>query len=158
MTRTKQEQDEFDRRCYGALRTDVEANWREAIEWNGGNVDRALASALSDAQAVLEITGAEGIEEARMIMNRVKMVLFEREKFEEQPDETYQGWTNYQTWNVHLYLANDQGLYNEARHFASTPHTFAANVRHLLPVTADKVRTGDPAINWDEIIEAFKEE
>ena len=28
-------------------------------------------------------------------------------------DETYNGWTNYPTWCVNLWLANDRGLYEE---------------------------------------------
>jgi hypothetical protein len=30
-------------------------------------------------------------------------------------DERYNGWTNYATWNVALWLGNDQGLYNAYR-------------------------------------------
>ncbi len=30
-------------------------------------------------------------------------------------DNTYNGFTNYQTWNVALWLGNDEGLYNLAR-------------------------------------------
>ena len=30
-------------------------------------------------------------------------------------DQTYNGWTNYPTWAVNLWLSNDEGLYNEAR-------------------------------------------
>jgi hypothetical protein len=29
-------------------------------------------------------------------------------------DETYNGWKNYPTWCVNLWLGNDEGLYNEA--------------------------------------------
>lgn len=29
-------------------------------------------------------------------------------------DETYNGWKNYPTWTVNLWLANDEGLYREA--------------------------------------------
>ena len=27
-------------------------------------------------------------------------------------DVTYHGWTNYKTWNVALYINNDEGVYN----------------------------------------------
>ena len=30
-------------------------------------------------------------------------------------DTTYNGWTNYETWNVALWIGNDQDLYTEAR-------------------------------------------
>jgi hypothetical protein len=29
-------------------------------------------------------------------------------------DQTYNGWKNYPTWAVNLWLANDEGLYHEA--------------------------------------------
>lgn len=29
-------------------------------------------------------------------------------------DKSYNGWTNYETWVVNLWLANDEGLYIEA--------------------------------------------
>jgi hypothetical protein len=30
-------------------------------------------------------------------------------------EDTYNGWKNYPTWAVNLWLSNDEGLYNEAR-------------------------------------------
>ena len=34
----------------------------------------------------------------------------------------YNGWTNYETWLVHLWLSNDQGLYCIAREIVATAH------------------------------------
>lgn len=34
------------------------------------------------------------------------------------PDTTYNGWTNYETWNVKLWIDNDQGSYNYWRETA----------------------------------------
>lgn len=31
--------------------------------------------------------------------------------------QEYNGWKNYETWNVALWLGNDEGLYNQARDF-----------------------------------------
>lgn len=35
-------------------------------------------------------------------------------------EESYNGWTNYETWGVALLLDNDQGTYNEVREQVAT--------------------------------------
>ena len=37
----------------------------------------------------------------------------------------YNGWKNYETWNVALWLGNDEGLYNEARRFKRSRTPFS---------------------------------
>ena len=32
--------------------------------------------------------------------------------------ETYKGWANYETWCIHMWLTNDEGIYDECREAA----------------------------------------
>ena len=34
-------------------------------------------------------------------------------------NEKYNGWTNWETWNVNLWLSNDENLYNETKELLS---------------------------------------
>ena len=47
-------------------------------------------------------------------------------------DNTYNGWTNYATWNVALWASNDEGLYRMQEEFVSNLDE---------PVTGEDVRT-----------------
>ena len=82
---------------------------------------------------------------------------------------SYNGWTNYETWNAALWIGNDQFLYNTAKacvEFCSDDETPWAKFvrcmtdgqigRHLVQ-TRDGVRWDDEAINEEEMIEMMQE-
>ena len=68
-------------------------------------------------------------------------------------DTTYNGWTNYETWNVALWINNDQGLYDLAR-AAGNYEDFvdaleACSFNDLS--TGDGINYRDPKVNTVEI-------
>ena len=73
-------------------------------------------------------------------------------------DTTYNGWTNYETWNVALWLGNDEGLYNLARDWAE--HGYKS-LSHMLiemsPATPDGVKWDDSKLNVIELNEMLEE-
>ena len=68
--------------------------------------------------------------------------------------EKYNGFKNYQTWNVVLWINNDEGLYNLARQCASYDE-FVDCMRDLNgPIsieTPDNVSWADPTIDRESI-------
>lgn len=80
----------------------------------------------------------------------------------ETASKTYNGWTNHETWNVALWLNNDEALYNAYRQQSGTftPETAETFVRGLLPGgTPDFNDVSDyDQVNWAEIAEAMNEE
>ena len=74
-------------------------------------------------------------------------------------DTTYNGWTNYQTWNVALYLQNDWPLYQLARGWKE--HGYKS-LSHLLvseygEETPDGVRWQDSRLDTEELNEMLTE-
>lgn len=75
----------------------------------------------------------------------------------------YNGWKNWQTWNVALWFGNDEGLYIAAKEWAHTrPDRHAhveAFVRNILPSgTPDMTGPEDyGTVDWPEIAKAFYE-
>ena len=73
----------------------------------------------------------------------------------------YNGWENYETWNVILWVNNDEGLYNLAR-TCSDYQEFCMELREagnepISRETPDKVAWNDSGINLDEVNEAISE-
>ena len=73
-------------------------------------------------------------------------------------DTTFNGWTNYETWNVALWLGNDEGLYEMAKGWAE--HGYKS-LSHMLmefsPATPDGDKWDDHSINICEINEMMEE-
>ena len=65
-------------------------------------------------------------------------------------DTSYNGWTNYETWNVALWINNDEGLYNIARKCGSY-QDFVEYISEFVFQTPDRVRFDDPKVNAIQI-------
>ena len=72
-------------------------------------------------------------------------------------DTTYNGWTNYETWNVGLWLGGDEGLYEVARRALDFDHLIEMLNGYGSETTGDGVRWDDPAGNRVEIEEMLEE-
>ena len=56
---------------------------------------------------------------------------------------TYNGWANYETWNVTLWIQNDEGLYNVAKQ--------CANYQELVDLLYDCGSKETPdGVKWDD--------
>jgi len=78
--------------------------------------------------------------------------------------EPYNGWTNWETWCVNLWVTNEEATYRRMR--ASRPYTAAKAERVALemfpegvPDFADEGGAGPMGrVNWGEIAAAWNEE
>lgn len=69
----------------------------------------------------------------------------------------YNGYANYQTWNVCLWIGNDEGLYNLAMH-SSDYAEFVENMREMGSFeTQDNVAWNDSGIDMGEMKEFWDE-
>lgn len=79
-------------------------------------------------------------------------------------DSTYQGWTNRATWNVNLWINNEEPLYREMR--AGRPFTAKsaeAFVRGVFPDGTPDMQAGPAdyslaSVDWSAIADSFNEE
>ena len=72
-------------------------------------------------------------------------------------DTTYNGYANYETWNVTLWIQNDESLYNAAKRLAKFGKFYQDLVELLYQCgskeTPDGVKWNDPAIDAGEVTE-----
>lgn len=80
-------------------------------------------------------------------------------------DKTYNGWTNYETWNVALWIGNDEFLYSTAKacvEYCDNNETpYDKFIRCMMNcekyTTRDNVRWDDDKINHIEVIEMMQD-
>lgn len=70
--------------------------------------------------------------------------------------QEYNGYTNYQTWNVALWIQNDIGLYRLAQ-IATNYKEFKNLVPYYYTKTPDGVSLTDSSLNIDELDRVFNE-
>ena len=73
-------------------------------------------------------------------------------------DTTYNGWVNYETWNVALYISNDYGLYTLAQDVVKNGGTYGDFVKMVGSYkTPDGVSWTDTKIDGIEINEMMSD-
>lgn len=73
--------------------------------------------------------------------------------------DTYNGWLNFETWNVALWIHNDVGVYEIARSVArhgGDYKTFALLMREM-PKTPDGVPYDDSRLDLDALNELMRD-
>jgi hypothetical protein len=75
-------------------------------------------------------------------------------------DQEYNGWTNWDTWNANLWLANDEGTYRQLCDRAAdmTAEEFGAEARELLDGLGNPDGIEYDNVDWEEVRQAFAEE
>ena len=73
--------------------------------------------------------------------------------------QQYNGWANYATWNIALWISNDEYFYSEARRLARKGWDAKdiAAIVFLNGRTPDDVSVTDPTIDWSALDETVEE-
>jgi hypothetical protein len=73
-------------------------------------------------------------------------------------ETTYNGWKNYETWNVALWIQNDEGLYTMAREY-QTYDQFRIELREAFGnhETPDGVAWNDSGLDIEALDEMIQE-
>ena len=71
-------------------------------------------------------------------------------------DVSYNGWTNYETWNVSLWIQNDEGLYDIARR-CDDYQDFVDSIEGLITETPDGVSFTSDELNFHELNDMIEE-
>ena len=82
-------------------------------------------------------------------------------------DKTYNGWTNYETWNVKLWLDNEQGTYYEVTGHATevyaeaaedgqdaTDYPYSTNMATWLKEYVEEMQPELPASTFSDLLNA----
>lgn len=73
-------------------------------------------------------------------------------------EKGYQGWANYATWNVALYLANEEALYRLVRDTTCSYDELVEQLREVGSIeTGDQVAWNDTGISREEMDKCLAE-
>ena len=71
--------------------------------------------------------------------------------------ERFNGWASYETWNVALWLQNDESMYEVAKHYSTFDSLIPRLEYRFGQMTPDGVRWMDGRIDTDELDEMLAE-
>jgi hypothetical protein len=81
-------------------------------------------------------------------------------------DNTYNGWANWETWNVALWIENDEFLYSTAKRFRNSPAPYEDFAHYINGVygidelnkqTPDGVSWNDSSLDIEELDKMIRE-
>jgi hypothetical protein len=76
---------------------------------------------------------------------------------EHAQENKYNGWANYETWNISLWINNNERLYDIAKDCKDYAEFIAFTKDIDITMTGDKVKYDNELVNVDEINEMLKE-